>query len=249
MSETATGGQEQLARLRSNLGDVIRGKADRLDLLITALIGPLVAAAALWLIKRRFWKGALVMSVLSAPLLYLYWRNDLTLTADFIMYIVVAITWFSGIDYAAVGLRDLRGHGDFARADAVRLVGAAALPCLLFATLVYTPASPWLLVAILAVELAVGGLDNLLCHHKVGASATAWGLRALGAATLLGAALVSAQQGHGDLASWLVVGALVVSIVGVAREFWRGSDCYVDSRLRDKPVTGAVGDTSKAASL
>ena len=217
-----------------------------LGLLITALIGPLVAAAALWLIKRRFWKGALVMSVLSAPLLYFYWRNDMTLTADFIMYIVVAITWFSGIDYAAVGLRDLRGHGDFGRTDAVRLIGATALPALLFAVLVYTPASPWLLVAILAIELAVGGLDNLLCHHKVGASATAWGLRALGAATLLGGALISAAQGRGELAPWLVAGALAVSVIGVAREFWRGSDCYLDSRLRDKPVSTAAGDASNA---
>ncbi len=224
-------------------------RAVLLGLLIATMIAPIVGVAALWLIKRRFWKGALLMSVLSAPLLYLYWRNDPTVTADFIMYVVVAITWFSGIDYAAVGLRDLRGHGDFASADAVRLIGAAALPSLIFAALVYTPASHWLLVAILAIELAVGGLDNLLCHHKVGASASAWGLRALGATAVLGAALVSARQGSDTISSWLVAGALAVSLIGVAREFWRGSDCYVDSRLRDKPVAANVGDTSNATSL
>ncbi len=205
-------------------------------LILTAMIAPLVAFAGLWWVKRRLWKGALVMSALCAPLLYFHVQQDMAATADFIMYVVVAITWLSGIDYVMVGMRDLRGTGDFARADAVRLLGAIALPCLLFAALVTTPVSPWLIVAILAIELAVGGLDNLLCHHRVGASATAWGLRVLGASLLLGGAILAAHQGRELVADWLVAAALVVSAVGVIREFWRGSDCYLDSRLRDKPI-------------
>ena len=51
---------------------------------------------------------------------------------------VVAITWISGLDYIVVGWKQLRGRGDFARADVVRLVGALAMPILLFAVLVYT---------------------------------------------------------------------------------------------------------------
>ena len=102
--------------------------------------------------------------------------------------------------------------------------------------MVQTPASPWSIVAILAIELAVGGLDNLLCHHRVGGSATAWGLRVLGASALLGGALVVTGQGRPGLADWLVGAALAVSAIGAAREFWRGSDCYLDSRLRDQPI-------------
>ena len=37
------------------------------------------------------------------------------------MLAVVALTWISGIDYIVVGWQQLRGRGDFGRADAVRL--------------------------------------------------------------------------------------------------------------------------------
>ena len=56
-----------------------------------------------------------------------------------IMFGVVAITWISGIDYIMVGWNQLRGRGDFARADGVRLIGSLTLPILLFAVLVTTP--------------------------------------------------------------------------------------------------------------
>ena len=48
--------------------------------------------------------------------------------------------------------------------------------------------------AILAFELAVGGLDNLLSHHKVATLALAWGGRVLGVSLLLGGALLLKQE-------------------------------------------------------
>ena len=43
----------------------------------------------------------------------------------------------------------LRGRGDFAKADAVRLIGALAMPALLFGVLVETDAPPWPVFTIL----------------------------------------------------------------------------------------------------
>jgi len=100
---------------------------------------------------------------------------------------------------------------------------------LLFAVLVRTPCAPWPIFAILTFELAVGGLDNLLSHHKRGANALGWGGRVLGTSALLGIALLLPAQ-----ATLLAAIAAVVSLVGVAAEFWRGRDYFLDKRIRDK---------------
>jgi hypothetical protein len=142
---------------------------------------------------------------------------------------VVAITWISGLDYLAVGWKQLRGRGDFARADAVRLLGSLALPVLAFAVLVETSAPRWPLYAIMAFELAVGGLDNLLSHHKVATKALAWGGRVLGVSVLLGGALLLPAY-----ATPLSIVAAVASIVGVSAEFIRGQNYYLDARIRAK---------------
>lgn len=202
--------------------------------LITAIVAPLVAMAALWLIKRRFWPGALIMSLASLPLLYLHARGDIPLTTDFIMIAVLALTWLSGIDYVMVGLRELRGRGDFGRADVVRIVGALLLPCAIFAALMETTMPTWALVTILAAELSVGGLDNLLSHHKVAAGAQSWSIRVLGTSALLGVGLLLAGGPYAGMVDWLAGAAAGISVVGVAREFWRGSDYYLDRRLRNK---------------
>jgi hypothetical protein len=99
----------------------------------------------------------------------------------------------------------------------------------LFAVLVRTDAPRWTIYTILSLELAVGGLDNLLSHHKAATEALAWGGRVLGISVLLGAALVFPAY-----ASELSTIAAAVSIIGVTAEFWRGRDYYLDARLRDK---------------
>ena len=112
------------------------------------------------------------------------------------------------------------------RADGVRLLGAIALPILLFAVLVYTDAPRWTIFAILAFELAVGGLDNLLSHHKVATLALAWGGRVLGVSVLLAGALALPT-----LATPLTVLATCISVIGVSAEFYRGRAHYVDALM------------------
>ena len=197
-------------------------------LLVAFSIGaalPIIAMIGLWLTRRKFWRGALVMSG-SFVALILVFVYDEVYAPRAIMVGIVAITWISGIDYIVIGWKQLRGRGDFSKADGVRLLGSLALPILLFAVLVYTSAPRWTIFTILALELAVGGLDNLLSHHKVATLALAWGGRVLGVSLLLGGALLLKAE-----ATPLTIVATCVSVFGVTAEFVRGRAYYVDALI------------------
>ena len=183
---------------------------------------PIIVMIVWWIVKRAFWKGALVMTGSFVALLAVFLIDE-SYAPRAIMIGIVGITWISGIDYIAVGWKQLRGRGDFSRADGVRLLGSLTLPILLFAVLVYTDAPRWTIFAILSFELAVGGLDNLLSHHKVATLALAWGGRVLGVSVLLGGALLLPDQ-----AAPLAIVAAIVSVAGVTAEFVRGRAYYID---------------------
>lgn len=210
-------------------------------IIIAGIVTPIVAMTLLWLIKRKFWRGALFMSLAFVALYLVNQRNDARLSMNAIMIGIVAITWISGADYLVVGWRQLRGRGDFGRADAVRLIGAIALPILLFVALRNTPLGLWAVLIGLAAELAVGGLDNLLSHHRVASGALAWGIRVLGAASLLALAVLAQHFAAIPSAAYfgLLLVAAFISVAGVAREFWRGRDYYMDKRIRDKAMRAA----------
>lgn len=192
-------------------------------LLVAGIVGPLVAFAGLWLARRRVWRGAVFMTLPFAATLAIY-LHDESSAPRAIMIGVVAITWISGVDYIALGWKQLRGRGDFRRADGVRLVGGLVLPGLLFAVLHYSEAPRWTIFTILALELAVGGLDNLLSHHKVATLAPAWGGRVLGISALLAAAILIPSA-----ATALCVVATCVSAYGVTAEFVRGKPYYIQA--------------------
>jgi phosphatidylglycerophosphate synthase len=211
---------------------LVERKAFLVWLLAIGTALPLVAMAGLWLVRRTFWRGAVAMSASFGALLAVFLYDE-SYAPRAIMIGIVAITWISGIDYLVVGWRQLRGRGDFKLADGVRLLGSLSLPILLFAVLVYTDAPRWTIFTTLAVELAVGGLDNLLSHHKVATLALAWGGRVLGVSVLLAGALVLKSQ-----AGPLAIVATLVSVFGVAAEFARGRDYYLDARIRDQAARG-----------
>jgi CDP-diacylglycerol--glycerol-3-phosphate 3-phosphatidyltransferase len=202
-------------------------------LLIAGVTSPMVAMVALWIIRKKIWRGAFVMSGSFVPILAFHLHGDMALTIQAIMFMIVAITWISGFDYVLVGWRQLRGRGDFARADGVRIIGGLALPMLAYPVLI-GPAPAWPIFLILAFELAVGGLDNLMSHHKRATKALAWGGRVLGVCVLLAGALVLPAY-----AAPLSILAALVSLVGVFAEFWRGRDYFLDKRIRDKALRDA----------
>lgn len=192
-----------------------------MGLMIAGAVAPLVAMAGLWIARKKFWRGAVVMSLSFVALLVVFLYDE-AYAPRAMMVGILAITWISGLDYIAVGWKQLRGRGDFTKADGVRLIGSLSLPILLFSVLVYTDAPRWTVFTILAFELAVGGLDNLLSHHKVATLALAWGGRVLGVSLLLGGALVMKSQ-----AAPLTIVAAIVSVFGVSAEFYRGRNYYM----------------------
>jgi CDP-diacylglycerol--glycerol-3-phosphate 3-phosphatidyltransferase len=196
-------------------------RAAMIGLLVGGISVPIVAMAGLWLSRRKLWRGAVWMSASFVAILALFLYDETYAPAG-IMVGIVAITWASGLDYIVVGLPELRARGDVNRSDGVRILGALALPLLLFSVLVYTEAPRWTVFAMLAFELAVGGLDNLLSHERAATLALAWGGRVLGVSLLLGAALALPQ-----LATPLTVVATVISAFGVAAEFYRGRAHYM----------------------
>ena len=202
-------------------------------LLIAGVASPMVAMVALWIIRKKIWRGAFVMSGSFVPILAFHLHGDMALTIQAIMFMIVAITWISGFDYVLVGWRQLRGRGDFARADGVRIIGGLALPLLAYPVLI-GPSPAWPIFLILAFELAVGGLDNLMSHHKRATKALAWGGRVLGVCVLLTGALIVPAY-----AAPLAILAAAVSLVGVFAEFWRGRDYFLDKRIRDKALRDA----------
>jgi CDP-diacylglycerol--glycerol-3-phosphate 3-phosphatidyltransferase len=195
----------------------------------------LVALAYFWLVKKKLYRGGVAMAASVAPILLLHLfdtKREYTLEA--IILFVVGLTWVSGLDYIILGWPKLRSKKDFNRKDFVRLLGAITVPSTLFAVLVKTPAPAWPLFAILSLELAVGGLDNLMSHHKKAARSPAWGGRVLGISALLGAALL-----WKDYAAYFTYAAAVVSFIGVAAEFYRGRDYFLDKRIRERALREA----------
>ncbi len=214
---------------------------------LTVLLGGITGIALLllgyfWFVKKKLYRGAVAMTGSVAPILALHLYGDVELSLKIIMLFIVGLTWLSGLDYIIVGWPKLRARGDFRRADGVRLLGAITVPTTLFAVLVKTPAPAWPLFAILALELAVGGLDNLMSHHKKATKSLAWGSRVLGISGLLGCALLWKSY-----AAYFTYAAAAVSLVGVAAEFWRGRDYFLDKRIRDKALREAAPAAAEAA--
>jgi CDP-diacylglycerol--glycerol-3-phosphate 3-phosphatidyltransferase len=194
-----------------------------LGIIAVGIALPLVAMAGLYIVKKKLWLAALWMSLSFCGLMAVYLIKP-EYGPPAVMIGVLALTWISGFGYIAVGWKQLRGRADFRRADTVRLIGALSVPILAYAVLEYTDAPRWTIFTILAFELAVGGLDNLLSHHKVATNALAWGGRVLGVSTMLGAALL--------LPAFAVPFSIVAaagSAGGVIAEFVRGKPYYVNA--------------------
>jgi len=201
---------------------------------------PLIAMAILYAVKKKFWKGALVMSGSFLFLALIHLKKDPELSANAIMVMIVALTWVSGIDYLIGGVKKLREHGDFGRADLVRVLSGITIPVMVFLVITQTETTPWPLLLILACELSVGGLDNLLSHHQKASGALVWGLRTGGVTLLLGGAMLAGgETAMPTHATWFAVFAAALSSTGVFWEFWRGRDYYLEARLREKSPGGA----------
>jgi hypothetical protein len=191
---------------------------------------PLLAFVVRYATARRPWKGAAAFTVSFTSVWLVHRLYGSTATAMLLGWYIVGITWASGLGYFA-SIGRLRGRGAATAGDLVRLLTSIALPLLAIALLRLGRPPVWALVALLALELAHGGLDNLLAHHKAEWGALGWGLRLFSECALLGWAIV--VPGAAAAGTY---GALTAATVGIAVAFAQKRRYYLDDRVATAPL-------------
>ncbi len=203
-------------------------------LLVMALL-PIFVVLYFWFAKKEFSVGFAIAVVLGLALVALFKYPEGPSTGiTVVMYFVCLITWLSGFDYLWGAIPTLHKAGGFHRADVIRILAAIAIPISAVFVMMKTDVSAIPMLAIVAFELAVGGLDNLLSRHKATSSVLSFSIRTLGSSGLLLMALVFTAQ-----SSVLAWSAMTVSVLGVAHEFWHGRSHYLDDKKWDEELVEA----------
>lgn len=196
---------------------------------------PLLAVAFFWFARKEFSRSFALGTVFMLGTVALFGIPESPATAvDIAVYLICLITWMSGLDYLLGAIPALHKAGGFHRADLVRVVSAIAIPMSAVVALMEAGAPAIPVLAIVALELAVGGLDNLLARHKANASALSYGGRAIGSAGLLFLTLAFQEQ-----AAPIAWAAMALSLVGTTGEFWRGRSHYLDDKKWDEELVEA----------
>jgi len=202
---------------------------------------PVVGYLALRFVARRRWKGAGWFAISFAALLLIHRSFGGHILAIALMYFIVAITYASGLGYL-FGVKKLEGRGRVSAGDLVRLTTSIALPCVAVGTQSRADSPSWAIIALVSFELAHGGLDNLLAHHRAEDGALRWGTRLISEIVLLVAAWIVPST---TLSRSFAFAALGVSAVGLVVAFVQKRRYY----LEDKPRTVPAASTKPAAVL
>jgi hypothetical protein len=202
---------------------------------------PIVGYLVLRFIARRRWKGAGWFAISFASLLLIHRSFGGHILAIALMYFIVAVTYASGLGYL-FGVGKLKGRGRVAAGEIVRLVTSIVLPCVAVGAQSRVDSPSWAIIALVAFELAHGGLDNLLAHHRAEDGAIRWGARLVSECGLLIAAWLVPST---TLSHSFAFAALGVSAVGLVVAFVQKRRFY----LEDKPRAVATPATKPAAVL
>ena len=202
---------------------------------------PVVGYVAIRALSRRRWKGAGWFAVSFAALLLIHRSFGGHVLAVALMYFIVGVTWVSGLGYLfSVG--QLRGRGRVTAGEIIRLVTSIALPAVAIGAQSRPDSPSWAIIALVAFELAHGGLDNLLAHHRAEDGALRWGTRLGGEILLLGAAWLAPST---TLSHGFSFAALGLAASGLVFAFVQRRRYY----LEDKPRAVAAASTKPAAAL
>ena len=199
------------------------------------MLGPgLIGLIVAFILTKRIWKGGVVFLFSFGALFVIAWLVPPQPLILGLAWTTIAITWASGGVYL-FGLRELKGRG-LDMDDVIRLFGAIALPVLACLILGRRQIAAWPIFITVAIEFAIGGLDNLLAHHELLPSWTGWAARVVPQAGLLGAALWLERTGHPpQLAFYATLGAMGVTAISAAVLFYRQRDVYLGARA-DAPI-------------
>ncbi len=200
---------------------------------------PIVGYVALRVIARRRWKGAGWFAMSFAICLLINRAFGGHVFAIALMYFIVLITYASGLGYL-FGVKQLAGRGRVTAGEIVRLVTSIVLPCVAVGAQSRPDSPSWALIALVSFELAHGGLDNLLAHHRAEDGALRWGARLVSECVLLVAAWAVPSTA---LSRSFAFAALLVAAVGLVVAFVQKRRFY----LEDKPRT--VAPAAKPAAV
>ncbi len=201
----------------------------RMNLLFGIGVGISAAGTVLALVLQR-WnqvRGGTIFTISFAIFLGVNAAGGPDFMLAFMGYTILGITWLSGFDYLASGVRRLGPKLD--GADYVRFVAAVAIPILALLCVEYTDAPVWAMIVVVAFELSLGGLDQLLAHYKAQPSGLAWGVRSFAIIALLAAILVE-QPGAASMRFIIAVLMTTLSVVTTFAIFWQSRAHYVDER-------------------
>ena len=200
---------------------------------------PIVGYLALRFVARRRWKGAGWFAISFAALLLIHRGFGGHVLAIALMYFIVAVTYASGLGYL-FGVGKLKGRGRVTAGEIVRLVTSIVLPIVAIGAQSRADSPSWAIIAVVSFELAHGGLDNLLAHHRAEDGGMRWGARLIAECGLLVAAWIVPST---TLSRSFAFAALGVSAVGLVIAFVQKRRYY----LEDKPR--AVSASAKPAAV
>jgi CDP-diacylglycerol--glycerol-3-phosphate 3-phosphatidyltransferase len=210
---------------------------DFMDWFFGALaFAPVVGYAVVRLGFGRHWKGASWFAISFSILFIIHRAFGGHVLAVTLMYFIVGVTWASGLGYL-LSVGKLRGRGRVSAGEVVRLTTSIALPALAVLAQSRADSPSWAIIALVAFEMAHGGLDNLLSHHHAEASAMSWGLRTgtEGAFYLLAWLAPSSNMAYGAC-----LGALVVGTTGLVFAFVQKRRYYLDTPAPSLQTKAAV---------
>jgi cardiolipin synthase (CMP-forming) len=203
--------------------------------LLICAVAPIALFALRYLMVRKAWKGASWFAISGTALYIVHQYTSTPLFSTVLMYFILGVTVASGLGYLS-GLGTLRGKGRIGIGEVVRLVSSVTLPLIAVAAQKTGIAPKWAIIALVSIELAHGGLDNLLAHHHAEAGAFAWGSRLMVECALLGYSLVAISV---DWARYDAMAACVVGTVALGVAFWQKKRYYLDT-IEKKPLPSSA---------